>query len=650
MRHQEIRSIFTALVLLFSLPGLLLSCATGQPPGADLPVSDSGGDLETLVILGTNDIHGSLVADRLKSRESDGVSPIEYEAGGVANLAAYVNVLRDRFGSRLLWLDGGDQFQGTLESNLEKGKGMVKVFNLSTLGAAAVGNHEFDYGPEHSEGEGSDDVLGALKARMSEANYSYLAANIMDQASGELARFPNTFPSRIFRAGRLNVGVIGLSTLETPKTTRSHFVRSLRFADLKESTLREAAALRKQGAHLVVITAHVGLRCQPGRVPTNHLVRKVTDPQGECGTTDEMVEFLRSLPGGTVDAVVSGHSHQIVHHWVAGVPVIQGGSLARYFNLIYLTYDLKEGKLVSDRTRIEGPVPVCPKTFAHQGDCNGDRPAPKNGRGKLVETRFHGKPIQTSSEVLALLKPTLDKAAEAKKSVVAEAARPIEMDRYNESPLGNLVADAVHAAAGSDVALVNPGGIRAPLEQGTITYGNVFRVLPFDNGIVTLKVTGKELMTILRIGLSGSRGFTPTSGLRLRVIGQGYDAPGDDLDGDGKVAPWEVNRIIEARLADGAPIRPEKLYTLATIDFLVTGGDDVGWAMQKIPGDRQIHSNSLLREAAVDHLKRLFAQSGPLNSEKAPLLDTANPRMKFEKAPSGKSKSPKKRSRKKRRS
>lgn len=629
MLKREFRPLFTALCL--GILGTLSSCAAPKGPSAEIPIADGRGELETVVILGTNDIHGSLVADRFRTKEPQGTPPVDYEAGGVANLASYVKVLRDEFGSRLLWLDGGDQFQGTLESNLEKGKGMVKFFNLSALGAAAVGNHEFDYGAEVSEGPGANDLLGALKARMSEAQYPYLAANILDRSTGDLARFPNTFPSKMFRAGRLNVGVIGLSTLDTPKTTRSHFVRSLEFADLKAATLREATKLRKDGAHLVLVTAHVGLRCEPGRISTQHLVRKITDPQGECGSNDEMVELLRSLPGGTVDAVVSGHSHQVVHHWVAGIPVIQGGSLARFFNVIYLTYDMREAKLVADRTRIEGPVPVCPKVFKNQNDCNGDRTPPRNGRGELVAPKFHGRTIRTDSDVLAALKPTLDLAAKAKEVLVAEAARRIEMDRYAESPLGNLVADAVRASAGSDIALVNPGGIRASLEQGKIAYGNVFRVLPFDNGIVTLKVTGKELMTILRVGLSGSRGFTPTSGLKLRLIGLGYDAPGNDLDGDKKVAPWEVNRIVEARLSDGSSIKPEKTYTLATIDFLVTGGDDVGWAMQKIPGDRQIHSNQLMREAAVEHLRRVYAKSGPLHSERTPLLDAANPRMKFEK-------------------
>src|SRR5690606_32878015 len=124
-------------------------------------------------------------------------------------------------------------------------------------------------------------------------------------------------------------------------------VRSLAFMDLKDSTLREAEALRKEGADLVVIVAHAGLKCSPGHAGPNQMVRKPTTPQGECQNTDddEIVKLLNSVPLGTVDAVVAGHSHWVVHHWVAGVPVIEAGHRLQQFNLLYLIYDKKQKKL-----------------------------------------------------------------------------------------------------------------------------------------------------------------------------------------------------------------------------------------------------------------------------------------------------------------
>ena len=640
MRLTPTRNFF-----LIALIAVGFSCATSQSrkaPGADLPVVGSSGELETIVLMGTNDIHGSLFPEKLKSREAEGVRSTEYEAGGLATLSSYLKILRAEYGDRLIWLDGGDEFQGTLESNLVKGRAMVDFFNYAGLTAAAVGNHEFDYGPEEDNGT---DLLGALKKRLTEAKYPYIAANILDRKSGKHAGWENLHTRRMFRAGPLKVGVIGLSTLDTPKTTRTKFVASLVFSDLKEATLQEAQALRKEGADLVVITSHVGLRCQPGRMPTSHLVRMATDPQGECGVQDEMVRLLSSLPSGTVDAVVSGHSHSVVHHWVSGVPVVQGGSMGRYFNLIYLTYDKRSGKILNDRTRIEGPIPVCEKVFSNQGDCNGDRPAPpadKGGRGQLTENMFHGKKIEPDGSLHALLEPAAQRAAVLKSEKVGEAARPIEGERFKESPLGSLVADAVRLSTGAQIALVNPGGIRAPIEPGVITYGNVFRSLPFDNALVTLNVTGQELMMILRIGLSGARGYTPTSGLKIKVIGHEHDAPGSDLNSDGKIDPWEINRILDVRTLDGKKIEPQKSYTLGTIDFLATGGDDVGWAMLKVPTERHTQSDIFVRDAVVTHIKRLMAAHGPVNSAAHPILVAGAPRIEFlapPKAPGGRKRS-----------
>jgi 5'-nucleotidase len=625
-------SILAALAL-----AVLSACATGRKggegPGPDV-VSESG-DLETLVLVGTNDLHGNLAPQDLKTRDA---AATEYETGGVAYLASYILTLRSQYGEHLLWLDAGDEFQGTLDSNLEHGAPMVDFFNSAGLNAAAIGNHEFDYGAEPPR---FPDKRGALRARMTQAKYPYLAANIASRAGGPVPpeEFPNTHSRAIFTAGRLRVGVIGLSTRDTPTTTRSTFVDDLLFTDMREATLREAAALRSEGVQLVLITTHAGVFCSAGGAPAGHVLRKAADPQGECEKDAEISRLLESLPPGTVDAVVSGHTHSIVHHWIAGVPVVQGMFGGRYFNIIYLTYDWKQGKLVADRTRIEGPIPVCPRVFQNQGDCNGERPAPAGrGRGPLVAPRFHGEPIAADADVQAILAPVFARTEGKKKELVATAARPIEHDRHSESELGDLVADAVRLSVGADVAFVNPGGIRAALEQGPITYGAVFRCLPFDNSVSTLDVSGRELRDILRVAESGARGYFPVSGLRLR-IDVSDAAPAQDLNANGRIEPWEIDRLLDARLSDGTPIRDDQHYKLATIDFLVTGGDNLGWAMGRISKDRiTLAAGPVLRDAVVDHLHKLSAQ-GPINSVERPLVDPANPRLVFVK-PAKKSKKP----------
>ncbi|NDD92722.1 hypothetical protein EBZ37_11610, partial [bacterium] len=111
-----------------------------------------GKDIETIAILGTNDIHGNLAPLELKTREPEGTSPLPYTAAGVSALASYIGITRQEFDSAFLWLDAGDEFQGTIESNLAQGAPIVDFFNQNLLHAAAIGNHEFDYGPSKAPG------------------------------------------------------------------------------------------------------------------------------------------------------------------------------------------------------------------------------------------------------------------------------------------------------------------------------------------------------------------------------------------------------------------------------------------------------------------------------------------------------------------
>ena len=637
MDSGSIAKMKPILILKVSLLGslLLASCSTARGPESDIAFSASG-DLETVVIVGTNDIHGGLAPQSLKTRETDDTLSVPYEAGGAAFLADYIRILRNEFGDRLLWLDAGDEFQGTIESNTEQGSSVVRFFNATGLNAAAIGNHEFDFGPNRapSPGNTAKDVLGSLRARLKEAQFPYLSANLLDKKTGKLPEIQNLYSSKLMTAGRMKVGVIGLTTPETAVTTLPEFVKELVFDNLKKATLREITKLREEGAQSIVLDAHVGIRCSPGKMPVYHLFRKPSDPQGDCERSEELVQLLKDLPSGSVDAVVSGHSHQIVHHWVNGVPVIQGGASARYINLIYLTYDVKNGKLLTDRTRIEGPIPICPKVFQNQNDCNGDRPAPRNGRGPLISPKFHGQAISAEPRITELLKPVFEKAEAAKQEIVAHAARRIEHERFAESPLGDLIADSMRAAVKADVAIMNSGGIRAPFEAGPITFGTVFRTVPFDNSIVVLTLTGRELKTILRISESGSRGYFSVSGVRLRLIGPSYDAPSSDLNGNAKIEPWEVNRVLEVSLEDGRPIDDHQQYTLATLDFLALGGDDYGWFMSQIPKSRIKMTGLITRDAFVKYLRETAVAAGGenfgFNSAEHPLINPEKPRLKFE--------------------
>jgi 5'-nucleotidase len=337
-----------------------------------------------------------------------------------------------------------------------------------------------------------------------------------------------------------------------------------------------------------------------------------------------MVKLLRAIPKGTVDAVVSGHTHSMVHHTIEGVPVIQSGTRNVAYHMIYLQYDLKNRKVLPQNSMIDGPIPLCSRVFENQGDCNGDRPAPAHGRGKLVPAKFLGSKVEQDPETLALLEPTFKNTRAQKERVIANAVRAVEHDRRAESALGNLVTDAIREATHADFALVNPGGLRAPFEQGPITFEALFKTLPFDNMVSVVEVTGAELKRIIRIAESGSRGWFPVSGLKLKVLDLDSSARATDLNADGKTELWEVDRLIGITQFNGQAIDDQKRYRLATIDFLILGGDDMGHAFGSIPKERiHIAQGGILRDAVEAHMARLKN----INSLESPLVDPRYPRL-----------------------
>src|SRR5687767_10145413 len=185
-----------SLVLLPRIAGAVAPsfALAGQAPGTS---GKTQGAAVTLSIVGTNDLHG-------------GVLPAEGR-GGLAWLGGYVNNLRAaraRDGGAVLLIDAGDMWQGTLESNLDEGATVVAAYNALGYTAAAVGNHEFDFGPAGPAAtprNASDDPRGALKARATEATFPFLAANLIDTSTGWPVAWPNVKPSAIVEVSGVKV-------------------------------------------------------------------------------------------------------------------------------------------------------------------------------------------------------------------------------------------------------------------------------------------------------------------------------------------------------------------------------------------------------------------------------------------------------------
>jgi 5'-nucleotidase len=175
----------------------------------------------------------------------------------------------------------------------------------------------------------------------------------------------------------------------------------------------------------------------------------------------------------------------------------------------------------------------------------------------------------------------------------------------HEAPLGNFIADAMREGLKADLAVMNPGGIRASIEAGEVRYEDVYRTFPFDNAVVSLELNEKQLKLLLRVMQSGARGYYPVSGMKLTLLDSSAPAQRDDLNGDSKIAPWEINRLVSVTLEDGSPLQADRTYRVAIPDFLVSGGDDLGWVMSQFPKSAIHREGSLdLREAVIAHFKR----------------------------------------------
>lgn len=425
--------------------------------------------------------------------------------GGAARLATALFAERaaaEAAGRTVLLVDAGDQFQGSLFYTAWHGAVELAVMHALGTEAMAVGNHEFDNGPEN------------LARFVTGARFPVLSANI--DASAEPALAGLLKPSVMLRKNGLDIGLVGLTTLQTA-TTSSPGPR-VRFNDPRAALAAEAAALRGQGARLVVVLSHLGA--------------------GED-------QALAGQVAG-VDVFVGGHSHTLLSDSEAGAlgpahaaysgpggraVVVQAACYGRYFGRLDL--DVAE----------DGTV------LGYGGD-----------------TRHVGLELPEHPGVAAIVAGYAAQLDAVRSRVVGRAAAAVDITtcRVGECALGSFVAEAMLVAShGAEIAITNGGGMRTGLPAGDLTLGDVLSVLPFGNTVATLQITGADLVAALANGVSraGMGGFPQVAGLRFTWKPLA-------------AADARLGRV-EVRQADGgfAPVEPERVYTMVTNNFMRTGGD-----------------------------------------------------------------------------
>lgn len=515
-----------------------------------------------VALVGSSDVHGSIEPFEQRHGEA------RVSHGGLLAQGAYIVALRAHYGERLVWLDGGDIYQGTLVSNLNRGEAMIAGYNQLGLTAAAIGNHEFDYGPLKPT---DPDRLGVVKARAAEAQFPLLAINIYERATHRPIDWPGTGGSHLVDAGGVKVGIIGVATVETPRVTKGENVITLEFVDPVPLIVAEARSLRARGAQVLMLVGHVGGHCQA-----------LSDPNdlGSCDPDQELFQILRALPPGTLHAAVGGHTHRDVAHMVHGVVTIQAGSRARTLSRAEVCVTPR-GELDTARTRLLPPLPLCLQEWNDPaGGCGPRSPEAELGSPPVVPARFLEQPVEPPAGLVQLMEPY---RAAARREISRPLQVVLSQPLTRDEALGQLVAEAMRLRAKSDFAVQNHGGVRADLPAGALEFGQVYEVLPFGNLIGVVTVTGEQLVTMMR-NLWKVRGKPP----HLAGLVQSLD--GTTL-----------------QLADGRPIDPEATYTVATSDFLAKGGEGMEETLAAV-GEQAVQIfDTTLREALIALLQERFA-------------------------------------------
>ncbi len=468
-----------------------------------------------VTLLETTDFHGALLtggAERSSNRAW----------GGSAVMAAWQRNVIGRNAERTFLLDGGDMMQGTPISNMVRGRSVIDYMNALRYDAAALGNHEFDWG------------VDTLRARIAQATFPVLACNVFERATG--ARPTWVKPYTILRRGNVTVAVIGAATPETPRVTIPTNVAHLRFDDPIPLLRPIVADVRNKGADVVVVLAHIGGEVRDGQA------------------RGEIMDIAREVPD--VDVVFGGHTHTFVSTTIGDVPVMVAGSNSR---------GLAEVNLVVN---------------------------PRTHRARVVSQTLHKTYVDSvtvapGDRIAALVQRYDALVAPMMNRVVGTAPQAVRRDT---PAMGNFVSDVMRDATRADVAITNSGGLRADIEAGDVTVGDIFEVLPFDNTIVSVRMTGDEVRQAIeqnpsRALFSGVRARYDTS----RPVGE---------------------RVIGLERFDGRAVAPTESLTVVTNDFMAQGGDGfTAFAGKWKP------TGVLIRDAAVAAVEALTAAQRPLTPD-----------------------------------
>ena len=519
-------------------------------------------EVQNIRIIAMNDFHGNIEVPTATNGGSvivkESAAPIN--TGGAAFIASLVNQLKSSNKNSIVVAAGDNVNASPVTSTLFHQEPAIDVLNQIGLEVSSVGNHEFDLGKSEllrlQNGGcfvggvvGTDTCLNG--GTFSGAKFKYLAANVVGSDGKTLlpATYTKTF-------GGITVGFIGLTFKDTPSAVLPSGVAGLTFLDEVATINTYAAKLRSDGASAVVVLIHQG-----GQTTASSLNDK------SCpGLTGAIVPIVNAL-SKDVDVVVSGHTHQEYVCSVNGKLLTSTGFYGSTLTSIDLTVAKSGVKSVSADN-----IPVI-------NDTNKTLPT---GRVALVKDPAVDATVQSYVAKAAAVKnlPVGSITATVSRALLPNTSTPTR-DETAEGAMGDIMADFYFAGVPkADFAITNPGGVRADLvfqNGGVVTYGDLLTVAPFSNDLVTVDLTGAQIIRLLeqqwekancdaKTGVNGcGRLLQPSSQLKYS-----WDAskPAGASDGAGaRLVPGSVT-------IGGVALDATKTYRIATNSFLGQGGDN----------------------------------------------------------------------------
>ncbi|MEU3933864.1 bifunctional metallophosphatase/5'-nucleotidase [Streptomyces sp. NPDC029044] len=504
------------------------------------------GRYQDVQLLSFNDLHGNLEppagsSGRVTEHQHDGTTKT-IDAGGVEYLATHLRQARK--GEKYsITAAGGDMVGASpLISGLFHDEPTIEALNKLDLDVTSVGNHEFDEGARELarlQNGGCHPKDGCYTdKKFKGADFPYLAANVLD----EKTKKPILKPYWVWKKNGVKVGFIGVTLEGTPDIVSAEGVKGLSFKDETETINKYAKVLQKQGVKSIVALIHEG--GFPASTSYNY---DCDSPGAGDGISGPIVDIAKNVTP-QVDALVTGHTHNAYVCSIAdpaGKPrmVTSAASFGRLYTDTTLTYDRRTGDIA--RTAVKSANRVVTRDVPKAPDMT-----ELISKWNTLAAPIGNKPIGWISGDIG--------------------------NTGTESPLGDLIADAQLAHGKqldpeTDLALMNPGGIRAPLTypakaaegDGVVTYAEGFTVQPFANTVNLQDFTGAQLIQVLKEQVTGPNAAAPkvlqvSSGLTYTL----------DLTKSG------ADRVVTDSIRlNGSAIDPAATYRVATNSFLAGGGD-----------------------------------------------------------------------------